>query len=202
MGKRNGRRFWRRRRFSITYAPGKRLFTWRLTSANRQGGQDMYVASFSSAGDLLLELQEVNKPAGLPKPPPDAVRLAADGDVYAAGEAQAGGEKNSWLPASTKKPGSYRENKRRAGGEPRTAIFSLWWWAGKAPVLWCRPRQNLKVRVKKRGKSWTWTGRWVFSERFHPPTSKGEIIIRFASPVLDSSFIRQYKPALACSFAR
>lgn len=69
-------------------------------SANRQGGQDMYVASFSAAGDLSLEYRRVNNQ------PPAPSGLPPTGMCMRQARHRQEAKKNSQLPASTKKPGS------------------------------------------------------------------------------------------------
>lgn len=175
--------------FSMAYAPGQAAVYLGGYSANRQGGQDMYVASFSSAGDLLLEYRRVNNQPDS-KAAARAVRLAADGDVYAAGEAQAGGEKELVVTRFDKEAGQLWEINAGLAANPERQSFSLL-AGGQGRLLFSGAVQEAESKkyVLKAWEELDLDREVVFSEDSIPHYVKGEIIIRFASPVLDSSFI-------------
>ncbi|MCB0594561.1 MAG: S8 family serine peptidase [Lewinellaceae bacterium] len=179
--------------FSTVFSPEDAAVYLGGYRANRQGGQDMYVASFSSAGDLSIEHQRVNnQPAS--KAAARAIRLAADGDIYAAGEAQAGGDKELVITRFDKEAGQLWEVKAGLVANPERQSFSLL-ADGQGRLLFSGAVQEVESQkyVLKALEELDLDREVVFSEDSIPHYIKGEVIIRFASPVLDSSFVDNTK---------
>ncbi|MCB0570393.1 MAG: S8 family serine peptidase, partial [Phaeodactylibacter sp.] len=162
-------------------------------SANRKGGQDMLVASFTAAGAVSMEQRRRNNQAGA-LATARAIQVAADGGVYAAGEANTSEGKGIVLTRFSKEEGQLWEKKSGTAPDNGKQAYSLLPGEdGKLVFSGIVMEGETRKYVLKALEELNLDRDIVLSEDSLPSHVKGEVIIRFAPAVLDSHFVNNKK---------